>query len=278
MKIAISNSCAAASRLRAGDECAAATSAVVWRRAATSSSGFTMVEIALCLAIIGFALVAIIGVLPAGLNVQRENREETILNQDSTVWMDAIRSGSRGYDELTNYVDRIVVSNYVFNADGSPQGVSALVAQRGGGGLFLDTGEKIVGLLSTPKITYFNGGFSRNVVYAYCRAISGSAVDKPPQQNGEVRDLAFAYRMSVEIVPVETTNFWAPVLSRNLWDVRLFMRWPLRRPFSPSQPDPPLGDGSRMTFRSQVSGTFAVTNLPGAGSVPFYFVQPYEFR
>ncbi|HLZ53286.1 MAG TPA: prepilin-type N-terminal cleavage/methylation domain-containing protein, partial [Verrucomicrobiae bacterium] len=38
--------------------------------------GFTMVEIAICLAIIGIALVAIIGVLPAGLNVQRDNREE----------------------------------------------------------------------------------------------------------------------------------------------------------------------------------------------------------
>jgi len=32
---------------------------------------FTMIEIALCLAIIGFALVAIIGVLPTGMGVQK---------------------------------------------------------------------------------------------------------------------------------------------------------------------------------------------------------------
>ena len=54
-----------------------------------------MIEIALCLAIIGFALVAIIGVLPTGLNVQKDNREETIINQDAAVWMDAVRTAPR---------------------------------------------------------------------------------------------------------------------------------------------------------------------------------------
>ena len=42
-----------------------------------------MIEIALCLAIIGFALVAIIAVLPRGLSVQQENREETIIGKDA---------------------------------------------------------------------------------------------------------------------------------------------------------------------------------------------------
>ena len=46
---------------------------------------FTMVEIAICLAVIGFALAAIIGILPLGLSVQRENREETVINQDGNV-------------------------------------------------------------------------------------------------------------------------------------------------------------------------------------------------
>ncbi len=65
-----------------------------------------MVEIAICLAIIGIALVAIIGVLPLGINVQRDNREETIINQDATVLMENIRNGASspyGFD-LTNYV------------------------------------------------------------------------------------------------------------------------------------------------------------------------------
>ena len=50
-----------------------------------NAAAFTMIEIAICLAIIGFALVAIIGVLPLGMNTQRDNREETIINQDATV-------------------------------------------------------------------------------------------------------------------------------------------------------------------------------------------------
>jgi len=71
---------------------------------AFACAGFTMVEIAICLAIIGFALVAIIGVLPIGMNTQRDNREETIINQDATVFIEAIRNGARGLDDLTNYV------------------------------------------------------------------------------------------------------------------------------------------------------------------------------
>src|SRR5271156_3068044 len=67
-------------------------------------SGFTMVEVAISLAIIGIALVAIIGVLPMGMNVQRENREATVINQDATVFIEAIRNGARGLDDLTNYV------------------------------------------------------------------------------------------------------------------------------------------------------------------------------
>ena len=44
--------------------------------------GFTMIELVICLGIIAFALVAIIGVLPVGINVQKDNREETIIVQD----------------------------------------------------------------------------------------------------------------------------------------------------------------------------------------------------
>src|SRR2546427_13212000 len=65
---------------------------------------FTMIEIAICLAVIGVALAAIVGVLPLGMNVQRENREETIINQDASVFLNAIRHGEMGLDDLTNYV------------------------------------------------------------------------------------------------------------------------------------------------------------------------------
>src|ERR1041385_4426805 len=77
---------------------------------APREAAFTMVEIAISLAVIAFALVAIIGVLPRGMNVQKENREETIINQDAAYFADAIRTGAHGLDDLTNYV--YAITNY----------------------------------------------------------------------------------------------------------------------------------------------------------------------
>lgn len=65
-------------------------------------AGFTMVEIAIAIGVIGFALVAIIGILPSGLEVQRDNRSETIINQDATFWLTAIKSGAVDVNELTS--------------------------------------------------------------------------------------------------------------------------------------------------------------------------------
>ena len=68
------------------------------RKRDRNQQAFTMVEIALSIAIVGFAMVAIIGVLPTGFQVQRDNREETIINQDGTYLLEAIRSGGLGLD------------------------------------------------------------------------------------------------------------------------------------------------------------------------------------
>ena len=82
-----------------------------------------MVEIAICLAIIGIALVAIIGVLPIGLNVQKDNREETLIDQDATVFMENIRNGARGLDDLTNYVMAITNSWTLYTCNGTPSAI-----------------------------------------------------------------------------------------------------------------------------------------------------------
>ena len=50
-----------------------------------------MVEIALCIAIVAIAMVAIMGVMPTGLNVQKQNREDTIIDQEAQILLDAIR-------------------------------------------------------------------------------------------------------------------------------------------------------------------------------------------
>src|SRR5688500_18484173 len=76
-----------------------------------AARAFTLIEIAICLGIIAFALVAIIGILPAGLQVQRDNREETIINQEGTYLLEAIRNGAEGMEDLSNRVRLIVISN-----------------------------------------------------------------------------------------------------------------------------------------------------------------------
>src|SRR5208282_3735932 len=141
----------------------------------SGKSGFTMVEIAISLAVIGIALVAIIGVLPIGMNTQRDNREETIINQDATMFIEAIRGGARGLDDLTNYV--YAITNYWTNVTSHASGVIGYTNYPS----FLVNGMNIVGLLSTPEYTDTNGlpiptlmfgGYSNHVV-AYVRSISG---------------------------------------------------------------------------------------------------------
>ena len=192
-----------------------------------------MIEIALCLAIIGFALVAIIGVLPTGLNVQKDNREETIVNQDAIAWMNSIRTGAKGYDDLTNYV--IGITNFwgIYNVVGT--NVSLVATNLDGYNRFgsdvtsvlplvvpktyaLTNGTSIIGLLSTPKYiplpppTVNTEAFRSNYFVAYVRAFSGAAVEKAPQVNQTILDGAFTYKLIVENIPYvpfdpNTTNF-----------------------------------------------------------------------
>src|SRR5437870_1196308 len=69
-------------------------------RTARREDAFTMIEIAIALGVIAFALVAIIGVLPMGMQAQKDNREDTIVNQDARVLLEAIRSGGRSVASL----------------------------------------------------------------------------------------------------------------------------------------------------------------------------------
>jgi prepilin-type N-terminal cleavage/methylation domain-containing protein len=243
--------------------------------------GFTMVEIAICLAVIGIALVAIIGVLPIGMNTQRDNREETIINQDATVLMEAIRGGARGMDDLTNYV--YAITNYQTLYDPNPH-PTAPFGWTNGAPSFLTNGMNIVGLLSTPEYTdnlgnpinnLFYGGYSNHVV-AYVRSVSGPAIEKPPQNNDIVVGDSFGYRILCVNAPVavDTNIFNLPPaqqlynrqLAANLHELRLTFLWP-------QQPNGNVGPG-RQTFRTMVAGQI-VTNIV-AGQI-LYFYQSQSF-
>jgi len=182
------------------------------------SSGFTLVEIAISLAVIGIALVAILGVLPLGLNVQRDNREETLVDQDATVFLENIRNGTHGLDDLTNYV--YAITNFWTSYDdtgktnsGGSNGYTYTAATAYGNSvpvMELTNGANIIGLLTTPEYTDTNGapipsliygGYSNHVV-AYVRSLSGPASEKPPQTNAIVLGDAFSYKMICNNVPV----------------------------------------------------------------------------
>jgi len=262
-------------------------------------SAFTMVEIAICLAIIGFALVAIIGVLPMGMNTQRDNREETIINQDATVFIEAIRNGAHGLDDLTNYV--YAITNYwtrfYANSSASVSGMNGYTysnysvhpAYNPTIGSPINNGTNIIGLLSTPEYTDYSssnptnnlslGGYSNHIV-AYVRSLSGPAVEKPPQPNdGTIRGDSFGYRILCVNAPVPfdmttvadvssglVTNAYLKQMALNLHELRLTFLWP-------QLPNGGVGPG-RQTFRTLVAGQI-VTNIV-AGQY-LYFYQPQNF-
>jgi type II secretory pathway pseudopilin PulG len=257
---------------------------------ALGRSAFTLIEIAISLAVIAFALVAIIGVLPIGLGVQRDNRQETIINQDASVFMDAIRNGQRGLDDLTNYV--FAITNFVTTFDAN--GVNPSTNKQGytftsstPPGFPLTNGARIVGLLSTPRMIPWGNNIYSNYVVAYVHSISGPANEKFPQTNRDVQDLALSYRMIPELSPyAEYAPDWTNVvvgdtnahasfahvatnLQNNLYNLRLTFRWPLL-------PNGDSGPG-RQVFRTMASG--ALTNDPiGVPSFTnLYFLQPRTY-
>ncbi len=271
-------------------------------------AGFTMIELAICLGIIAFALVAIIGVLPVGINVQKDNREETVINQDGMFWMEAIRSGSTGMNDLTNHVVFIEIDP----AQGSNQKVyrwEPLAAKPGDGHMELPRGVQgaaIIGLLSMPAqadlvgpVTVRNwpqiNNESRiyNRVRAKVRAISGSAVDK-----GEAaKEMAFSYRLTSEVRPIRTMGDWGNISGNkfavdanrfrklNFYEIKLTFQWPEYRFGDEERPGP-----NKKVFRTVVAGRLVNRNLNLLNSLdlttgqfqeditsPFFFFEPNRF-
>jgi type II secretory pathway pseudopilin PulG len=277
---------------------ASATTAVgpVFRSNARGESAFTMVEIALSLAVIGFGLMGVIAILPLGMNTQKENREETIINQDATYWLEAIRGGARGLDDLTNYVGAINISTTVFNA----ANMSVILQETHSytnpayplefsvpnpHPFALTNGLRIVGLLSTPKYSLraspTRPELRSNYVVAYINAISGSAVEKYPQNNPAIRGTAFKYRLTSEVIPYSCfdtnaatydTNYWrlSRNLATNLHELRLTFHWPLL-------PNGKVGRGGPQSFRTMVGGWLTNVSPLNPSQAPLYFVESKSY-
>jgi type II secretory pathway pseudopilin PulG len=217
------------------------------RPALRSARGFTLVEIAIALGVIGFALVAIIGILPAGLQIQRDNRAETIINQDGTFWMEAIRNGARGLDELMEHVESIEIRDTI----------TGTVINSYTNNVGFTTGSNIIGLLTTPA------HFANTEARAVVTAISGAAAEK--SSSAADRELAFRYQMTVEIDQPGTNALPFTALSANanpappvdslesLYELRLNMSYNWVRDTQPGV--------RRQTYRSTLSRrVLALTN------------------
>lgn len=279
-------------------KCSKACPVAVQNRS-NAAAGFTMIEIAISLAIIGFALVAIIGILPTGMNAQRDNRQETIVNQDASILVDAVRNGERGLDDLTNYVVGITNYQTSYSRAGRAGATTVFgytvptgyVNNTPNTRLALTNGYTIIGVLSTPKILVNASGFGfvSNHVVAVFRSMSGPASEKPPQINPLMQELALNYRVIADnsgygtnyfdpswtnYAGLSNTNlialrsnymFVVRSFQTNLHDVRLTFLWPV-------YPSGRIGSG-RQVYRTMVAGHY--TNDP-PGS-PYFFYQPRTF-
>jgi len=262
------------------------------------SHGFTMIEVALCLAIIGFALVSILAVLPLGMNSQQATRQQTVISQDATMFLEAIRGGAQGMDDLTNYV--LAITNYSqgYTSNGVRSGIlhtagytfdSAAFDLTAEPGWVLTNGARIIGLMSTPEFTDGIGGsplssivnipYTSNRVYACVRSFSGVAAEKPPQNNDIMRGASFSYRMLCVNAPVPAsaavmagtgTNYAAfeHQMAVNLRELRLMFLWPVLPNFSVGL------NHEHQNFRADVAGSMSLTNNNG---ISLYFFEPQSF-
>jgi len=257
----------------------------------------------ICLGIIAFALVAIIGVLPIGINVQKDNREETIINQDSLYWMEAIRSGATGMNDLTNHIAFIEIRNsnsqvYRWEPIPAAAGDSHIELPRG------VQGAAIIGLLSMPVQADLVGPFTvrnwpqvdtqsgeYNRIWAKVRAISGSAVDK-----GEAaKEMAFSYRLTSEVRPIRTMGDWGNLSDNplamdanrfrklNFYEIKLTFQWPEYAFGGEERPGP-----NRKVFRTVIAGRLVNRSLfnPVEAATgrfqedvtsPFFFFEPNRY-
>jgi len=187
-------------------------------RHAQREAGFTMAEIAIALGVIAFALIAIIGILPTGLQTQRDNREETIVNQDARLLVEAIKSGGRDTNSdigsFVVFIDNDGTDYSILNPRGIPT-------------------PQVIQLLSDPTQPH---------------TLTFSAVSGAIASRGN--DLGFRYQVSSSVTNLvgNSDEFFDTVLSNQVHEVRLRFAWPVK-------PDRTLGsEANRYTVRTLISG------------------------
>lgn len=163
-------------------------------------AAFTLLEIAVSLAVIGFAIVAVLGVLPTGLNIQRDTRERTVVLQDASYFIEAIRHGASDVTDpnfqtqLANSIQRM----WRVYVEGTTLQTVELTDRVND----FPTDADVVRLLSEPS---HNISAARRYLYtvALVRSLSGAASEK----GGRSPDtrLSFSYLLKSELLPINGT-------------------------------------------------------------------------
>jgi type II secretory pathway pseudopilin PulG len=154
------------------------------RRTTGAEAAFTLTELALCIAVIGIALTAIIGVLPSGLNVQKQNREETLVAQDAQFLIETVRSGSMSIPDLIQQVDFIhwrrtgaEAQDIYFRGPNYTETLPGRVIP-------LTASWQVTALLSTPRFEVVRRGLVTNDVTAQFRSFSSPFSEKAYRDDG----------------------------------------------------------------------------------------------
>jgi hypothetical protein len=183
--------------------------------------------------------VAIIGILPTGLEVQKDNREDTIINHDGPLMMEAIQHANTNLLVLTNsleWIETFVNGTFIERLPGTNL-----------------TSRDILGLFGTPKYQWNTTTLTNDVYTLRAKYRAGSGPLSTEATN--VRDLAFTYLIEPVIVPFSGNGPTTPAafnsnMRTNLWEMRLHLRWPV---FDRGTNNVRTGSGQRV-FRTLVSG------------------------
>ena len=215
------------------------------------SAAFTLTELALCIAVVGIALTAIIGVLPSGLNVQKQNREDTLVAQDAQFLIESIRSGAMAIPDLTNQVDFILWrrtgaqrQEFYFRGPNYQEALPGTVIP-------LTASWQVTALLGMPRFEAVPAGIVQNEVTAQFRTFSSPFSEKsyrgaggrpdPSRLETAMRYLVTSETQTTPTRPPLILSGYTNVVASNivtsqvlrieqgLSDLRLTFQWPVYR-------------------------------------------------
>ena len=233
-------------------------------------SGFTMIEVALSLAIVAFALVAIMGVMPAGLNVQRENREETIISQDAEYLMEAIRMGV-----LATNLDVLRSNITLLEATGVHNGATNMPVYlwTNGASVYPPSIGQILIHLNRPLASTItlNNILLTNHVRLRFRGFSGNMASVASSTN---LDNSFQYEVvprieRIDIDPSIGSQTSRSFITNNQYSLTLQFRWPVL-------PSGNLGLGSK-SFHTQLKGAIVPVDFNDV-STTFTELERFDLR